>query len=510
MSKHIVGADIEHMPLIEVQKLAEKLAENIPRRMHVEKAPKSLLNYARVIDPGYQDPPHIRLLAETLEKVERGEIRRLIINMPPRHGKTRLASEIFPGWYLGKHPERFIISATYAQDLALDYGRKVRNQFLDDGFCEVFETVELARDSQSAIRFSTARGGVYFAVGVGGPITGRGAHLLIIDDPIKGREEADSPVQRQAVINWYRSVARTRLMPGASAIIIINTRWHEEDLAGWVMKENAHEGWHLLSLPALAEPTLEKPDPLGRKENDPLWPEAFDYNELVATKLSVGPREWNALYQQRPSDAEGNIFKRENWQVWRHKTAKGECDPPDVEYVLMSFDTAFSEKTTADYTAITTWGVFTTADGQKNAILLNAINRRMEWPELRSLAMQLYKNYNPDTILIEAKASGQSLIQDLRRAGVPVVSFNPERDKVSRANSVVVLFEQKRVWVPADKDWAEMLIDQMARFPNARHDDLVDSAVMALMRLKSGYLLTLNEDIEEEPEYTRRRRRGYW
>lgn len=500
--------NLDGVSLEELTRLVEHLGTTISTNVLVGKARDELLSYAKLVYPEYQTPSHIRLLAQKLEAVERGEIRRLIINMPPRHGKTQLASEVFPAWFLGRNPAQYIIAATYAQELANDYGRKVRNQFLDPLFQEVFPGVILSEDSQSAIRFALRQRGVYFSVGVGGPITGRGAHLLIIDDPVKGREEADSAIQRAALIAWYRSVARTRLMPGGR-IIIINTRWHEEDLAGWVQKHTPHEGWEVLSLPAQAEDN----DILGRKRGEWLWPEAFSAKEYEDLKRT-NAREWNALYQQRPTAEEGNIFKRENWRIWRQRhPATGRIMPPECEYVIQSYDTAYSEKTAADPTAVTTWGVFRDEDDVPNVILLSALNERWEYPRLRKEVVELYKKFLPDTCIIETKMSGLSLMQDMRRAGVPVVGYNPGKgdDKVNRANSILALFEQGRVWVPEGKQWADELMEQAAAFPNGRHDDLVDSMTMALKRLKDGYFLTLIEDRQaEEDQDDRLRRRAYW
>lgn len=489
------------------------LQTELPRKELVKKASGSLLDFARLQHPSYKTPPHIRLLAEKLEAVERGEITRLIINMPPRHGKTELASKIFPAWFMGRNPDKFVISTTYAQELADDYGRAVRDKIRDEQFGEVFQGVKLSQTSQSAKRFALSTGGVYFAVGVGGPITGRGAHLALIDDPIKGREEADSEAQRRTIIEWYRSVLYTRLMPGASAIIIINTRWHEEDLAGWVQIEQEHEGWEVLSMPALADPTPEEPDLIGREKGEALWPESYPVEDLMRIRKAVGSREWNALYQQRPTADEGNIFKRAWWKWWEQRDAEGKMVLPKIEYVIQSYDTAYSEKKTADYTAITTWGVFNDEQDVPNVILLSCFNDRVEYPELRAKAKELYKKYNPDIVVIENKSSGSSLVQDLRQAGIPLSSYNPDRDKVSRAHSIETLHESGRVWLPKGKWWAEALVDQAAKFPNGRHDDMVDSMTLALMRLKSGYFVINQDDgdPEDDEEYeSEGKRRGYW
>jgi predicted phage terminase large subunit-like protein len=471
--------------------------EILQRKEQVEAARSSLVEYCKLQYDGYKDPPHIKLLAEKLEAVERGEIKRLAISLPPRHGKSALTSENFPAWYMGRNPSKYVIFATYAQELADDFGRKVRNQIRDEElYQKIFPGTFLSGDSQSARRFMLNDGGTYFAVGAGGPITGRGAHLLVIDDIIKGREDADSSAIRRQVIDWYKSVAYTRLMPGG-AIIIIGTRWHEEDLIGWVIANSPHEQWDVVNLPAIAE----EDDVLGREEGEALWKESYPVERLLEIKNTVGSREWSALFQQSPTAEDGNIFKREWWQWW------DKSQPPDCEYVIQSYDTAFSIKTSADPTSIQTWGIFLKDDGP-HAILLHRLNRRMEFPQLRSEAQQLYKDWKPDNVIIEKKASGQSLIQDLRRAGIPINEYSPDRDKVSRAHSVAPLVESGRVWIPK-KAWAEDFINQLTSFPNGRNDDDVDAFTQAMIRLKSGWFLQHPED-PEEADYEVPTRKAYW
>lgn len=476
----------------------QKALQVLERKQLLESSRTHLLSYCKAQFDSYKTPPHIRFLASKLEAVERGEIKRLAISMPPRHGKSNLTSEFFPAWWIGRNPDKYVIFSTYAQELADDFGRKVRNQIRDeDLYQEIFPGVALSGDSQSARRFMLAQGGTYFAVGAGGPITGRGAHLLLIDDIIKGREDADSAAMRRAVIDWYKSVAYTRLMPGG-AIVIIGTRWHEEDLIGWVLANSPHEDWDVVNIPALAE----EDDILGREEGEALWPESYPVERLLEIKDTVGSREWSALFQQSPTAEDGNIFKRDWWQFWEKDS------PPDCEYVIQSYDTAFSAKTTADPTSIQTWGVFTRDDGP-HAILLSRVNRRMEFPELRSTAQELYRDWKPDLVLIEKKASGQSLIQDLRRAGIPVTEYSPDRDKVARAHAAAPLVESGRIWLPR-RPWAEDFLNQLTAFPNGRNDDDVDACTQALLRLKSGYFLQHPEDPEEEDERVATRRRGYW
>ena len=455
-----------------------------------DKVQKSLLEYAKFQMPEYQTPAHIQLLAHKLEEVERGNIKRLAIFMPPRHGKSQLTSQFFPAWYLGRNPSKFVIATTYAQDLADDFGRSVRNQIQDEDYNRIFNDCTLSKDSSSVRRFHTTGSGVYYAVGAGGAITGRGAHLLLIDDPIKGREDADSDAMRSNLIDCYRSTAYSRLMPGGS-IILIQTRWHEDDLAGWILRETRHEPWEVIELPAVLDEKASKI--LKRPKGQALWPEAYDKKRLEEIKKTAGSREWNSLYMQRPSAEEGNILKRYWWKEWK------EDNPPECNYILQSWDTAYTVKSTSDYSAVTTWGIFE-HNGIQNAILLSARRERWEFPELKSEAINLYNEFKPDVVLIEAKASGWSLIQELQRAGIPITPFNPKKaDKKTRAHSVTPLFESGRVWYPSSKYWAEDVINQCAQFPSSNYDDLVDSTTQALMRLRQGLFVEHPQDIPLEP-----------
>ena len=455
-----------------------------------DKVQKSLLEYAKFQMPEYQTPAHIQLLAHKLEEVERGNIKRLAIFMPPRHGKSQLTSQFFPAWYLGRNPSKFVIATTYAQDLADDFGRSVRNQIQDEDYNRIFNDCTLSKDSSSVRRFHTTGSGVYYAVGAGGAITGRGAHLLLIDDPIKGREDADSDAMRSNLIDWYRSTAYSRLMPGGS-IILIQTRWHEDDLAGWILRETSHEPWEVIELPAVLDEKASKI--LKRPKGQALWPEAYDKKRLEEIKKTAGSREWNSLYMQRPSAEEGNLLKRYWWKAWK------EDNPPECNYILQSWDTAYTVKSTSDYSAVTTWGIFE-HNGIQNAILLSARRERWEFPELKSEAINLYNEFKPDVVLIEAKASGWSLIQELQRAGIPITPFNPKKaDKKTRAHSVTPLFESGRVWYPSSKYWAEDVINQCAQFPSSNYDDLVDSTTQALMRLRQGLFVEHPQDIPLEP-----------
>jgi predicted phage terminase large subunit-like protein len=423
----------------------------------------------------------LNLIADHLEAVERGEISRLLITTPPRHGKTMLTSEFFPAWYLGRNPEKFIIFITYSQERANDVGRKVRNQLTDPLHQSIFLNCKISEDSAASNKFSTNQNGAYYAVGVGGPITGRGAHLLIIDDPIKGREDADSPTQRRKLIQWFQSVAYTRLMPSGS-IIGIMTRWHEVDLAGWLLK--GHENWATINLPALAEEN----DILGRQIGDPLWPTYYSKERLLEIKKTIGDREFNALYQQRPSSVEGNLFKREWWRYY-------ESRPIVADGILQSWDTGFEQNEDASYSVCQTWAA---KDG--HFYLLNQLRKRLAYPDLVRAVKEHARLFNPEKILIERAASGRSLVQDLwALTRLPIIPIPPHKSKEERAYLITDLIEAGRVWLPKNAKWLDDFIEELSSFPHSRFTDMTDSLTMALQFLKVNQLRHERSKKSERP-----------
>jgi len=430
----------------------------------------SLVAYAIGQWSGYTPARHHHAIAEALERVERGKCKRLMIFMPPRHGKSMLTSEFFPSYWLGHHPDKFIITSTYAQGLADDFGRKVRNLCTTPQHRAFFKGFQLRQDSTSASRFHTGKNGAYFAVGAGGPITGRGAHLLLIDDPTKGREDAESATMRQRLKDWYTSVARTRLMPGG-AIVVIQTRWHEDDLAGWLLREHAHENWEVLNLPALAEQN----DPLGRAEGDALWPDAYPVEELEIIKRSIGSRDWAALYQQRPAPIEGGLVK----VAWFRRY---DAAPATPRRIIQSWDTGLKAAEVNDPSVCTTW-----AETETGFYLLDAYKARLEYPDLKRSIQSLADKWQPTAILVEDKASGQSVIQDLRQTTrLSIVPINPTKDKVVRLLAVTAAIESGRVFLPNVAPWLPDYEAELASFPNGAHDDQVDSTSQALTYLMRG------------------------
>jgi predicted phage terminase large subunit-like protein len=450
----------------------------------------NLLAYAIGQWPEYAPAAHHRLLASRLEAIERGELTRLMVFMPPQHGKSMLTSEFFPAWYVGRNPTRSVIASTYSQELASDFGRKVRNLTDTPLHRAAFPLGRMSEDSKASHRFNTDAGGAYYAVGRGGSITGRGAHLLLIDDPLKDRAEAESETVRESLKGWYRSVARTRLRP-AGAIVVILTRWHDDDLAGWQLREHQHEGWEILSLPAMAEAD----DPLGRSEGEALWPEFRPLAELEQTKLALGTYDWTALYQQRPVPSEGGIFKAAWFDATRY-------DVPLANYkrIVQSWDTGQKAADRNDPSVCTTWG-----ESETTFDLLDVFRKRMEYPELRRIAESLALLHKPVAVLVEDKSSGQSLVQDLKvSTKLPVIPREPEGDKVIRAMSVSPLCEAGRVRLPRVAAWLPDFEAELYRFPNAVHDDQVDSMTQALTYMHRGgggavsYLEFLDRQLEAQ------------
>jgi predicted phage terminase large subunit-like protein len=460
-----------------------------------EKAQVSFMEYVKMMWPGFVHGRHHALMAKKFEAIAKGEMKRVIINMPPRHTKSEFASYLLPSWFLGKNPAKKVIQCSNTADLAVGFGRKVRNLVDSEQYASVFPGVKLRQDSKAAGRWATNKNGEYFAIGVGGTVTGKGADLLIIDDPHSEQEAAaasGNPEIYQKVYEWYTSGPRQRLQPGG-AIVIVMTRWGEADLTGRVLqdalKREKGEEWELIELPAIM--------PSG----NPLWPEFWSIDELEALKEELPVSKWNAQYQQKPTGEEGALVKREWWKIWERER------PPNCEYVIQSWDTAFTKSERSDYSACTVWGVFHMDEDPKNVnvILLEAYQERLEFPELKEKAFEMYNIWEPDTCIIEAKAAGSPLIFEMRRMGVPVQEYTPVRgnDKFVRINSVTDLFRSGKVWAP-DTRWAHELIEQMAAFPNAAHDDLVDSSTQALIRFRQGGFLRLNTDEEEEQVYRRK------
>lgn len=485
---------ISQLPMAEQEKLLEQVSQ-YRDAVKREKAQKSFMAFVHEMWPGFIHGRHHALMAKKFEEIAEGKLKRLIINMPPRHTKSEFASNMLPAWFLGKFPDKKVIQTSNTADLAVGFGRKVRNLVDSEQYSKIFPNVALRADSKAAGRWATNHNGDYFAIGVGGTVTGKGADLLIIDDPHSEQEARlaqGDPTVFDNVYEWYTSGPRQRLQPGG-AIIIVMTRWSDKDLTGRVLKSD-NTDWELIELPAIM--------PSG----SPLWPEFWSLSELEALKEELPPYKWNAQYQQKPTGEEGAIVKRDWWRRWQSER------PPRCEYIIQSWDTAFTKSQRADYSACTTWGVFYRDENEQdvNIILLDAFKEKMEFPELKARAKEMYDEWEPDSCIIEAKAAGAPLIQELRRIGVYVQDYTPSRgnDKFVRLNSVTDLFSSGKVWAPETR-WADEVIEELARFPNAEHDDLVDSSVQALMRFRQGGFLRLDSDEKDEPVGFRSKRSYY-
>ena len=449
-----------------------------------EKCQNDFLTFVRAMWPEFIAGRHHKIIAEKFERVARGELKRLIINMAPRHTKSEFASFLFPAWMMGRVPRMKIIQATHTTELAVNFGRKVKNLIEADEYREVFPDVKLAVDSKASGRWDTNKGGMYYAVGVGSNLAGRGGDLVIIDDP-HSEQTAMSANGFDDAWDWYTGGPRQRLQPGGS-IVLVQTRWSEKDMTGQLLRSMAKDPladqWEVVELPAIFE------------NGDPCWPEYWSLEDLTAVKASIPASKWNAQYQQNPTGEENAIIPREQWKRWDKAVV------PQLEFVIQSYDTAFSKRETADYSAITTWGVFyPDGDGIPNLILLDSKKGRWDFPELKQVAFEQYGYWDPDTVIIEAKASGMPLTQELRQTGIPVVNFTPSKgaDKVTRVHAVSPLFEAGMVWAP-DETWALELIEEVAAFPNGEHDDLVDSMTQALMRYRQGNFIQLPTDDWED------------
>jgi len=445
---------------------------------------KNLGAYVALQNPNYIFAKHCIAIIKALMLVEQGKINRLIINMPPRHGKTNLISEFFPAWYLGRNPSNQVIFATYSFERSGDVGRKVRNQLTDPMHSMIFPGITVSKDNAGMNRVSTTQGGNFFSVGVGGAIVGRGAHCFIIDDPVKSREESESELQREKLIDWFRSVAYTRLMPG-NAIIVVMTRWHHQDLAGFMVDDLKHENWHVISLPAIAE---EDNDAIGRISGEALWPERYPLDTLYKIRETIGTREWTSQYQQSPVPSSGGMVHLDWFKRYKHNETLMRLEqckhdhkiplPYEINRIVCSWDTAFKESQLNDPSACTVWGI---TKSNTEFYLLETFTDRLGFPALKKKVRDMYEKYRAISgkqvaVIVEDRGSGQSLIQEMRKeTGMPIIAFPPENSKQIRLDSVAPLIEAGRVFLPERAPWLVQYETEISRFPLWKHDDLVDS-----------------------------------
>ena len=484
---------------VEAMELLEKAAEHQRKNL----ARGDMIEFAKSVYPGFKVGPHHKKLAKIFADVIEGRKKRVIINIAPRMGKSEFSSYLFPAFFLGNYPDKKIIMGTHTASLSEDFGRRVRNLINSEEYQELFPATTVAEDQKAAGKWSTGAGGQYYAAGVGGALAGRGADLFVIDDPHSEQDvKANSRLAFDTAWSWFQTGPLQRLMPGG-AIIVIMTRWGLLDLTGRLIDYQTRnpeaDQWEIVELPAILNQDTEN--------EKSLWPEQWPLDQLKAKKANIDPRFWNAQYMQQPTADAAAVISRKDWEVWPHD------EPPQCEYIIQSWDTAFETKTTADYSACTTWGVWYNEEDNNNAhlILLDAFKDRMGFPELKQVALKHYKEWNPDAFIVEKKAAGGPLIHELRNMGIPVQEFSPSRgnDKMVRLNAVADLFRSGRVWAP-DTRWAREVVEEMAAFPVGEHDDFVDTTTQALLRFRQGGFIPLDSDEKDEPKFFRRRAAAYY
>ena len=491
-------ANAPNVPLRVKQKAADLLTKH-DEFLTQERGKVSFLDFIKYVYPGYKVGPHHLKLAQIFEDIAAGKKKRVIVNIAPRHGKSELISYLAPAWFLGKYPQKKVIMASHTADLAVNFGRRVRNLVGSEAYRGIFPQIELQSDSKSASRWGTNFNGEYFAIGVGGALAGRGADLFIIDDP---HSEQDAKTGRAEVFlpawEWFQSGPIQRLMPGG-AIIVVMTRWSKLDLTGQIVtqmdRDTGVDQWEVVEFPAIKD------------DGEALWPEFWPVEELLAKKAGLDVRYWNAQYMQNPVSEEGALIKREWWKIWEKDTA------PQCEFIIMSLDAAQEANTRADYNALTTWGVFFNDEvNNYNIILLNAIKKRMEFPDLKEMVLEEYKEWQPDAFMVEKKSNGAPLYQEFRRMGIPVGEFTPGKgqDKISRVNAISSLFQGGVVWAPQHR-WAKDVIEECNDFPSGANDDLVDSTTLALLRFRQGGFIRLpTDEPEEDFLYKYRKKAAYY
>lgn len=459
----------------------------------------NLAAYIRLMFPLFERAHHLEQLIQVMHEVDSGKVDRLIVLMPPRHGKTMCTSQFFPSWYLGRHPTEYVIVASYAQGLADDIGRKVRNNVADPTHTLIFPDCVLSADSAAADRFFTTMGGACFAVGRGGPITGRGAHLLIVDDPIKDRQEAHSENTRKGLHEWFTSVAYTRLMPGAK-IVVIQTLWHEDDLAGWLQREHMDDGWKVIRFPAIAEQ-----DEGWRTEGEALWPKRFPLKQLNRVRKAIGETDFLSLYQQRCVTEGGMMFKTHWLQdayVKQPNDGRGM-----TKYIVV--DPATSKKKHSDYTAA--WVLGLGADS--NIYVLDVVRDKLSLTERGDMLFRLHRKWKPISRVIYEEYSMQADIEYLKeRMEIENYRFHIKKvgghvRKEDRVQALVPYFQSGRFRIPrhlmglcegAEVDMIKIFEDEYKAFPVAPHDDMID----ALSRILSPEVALDWPQTEEELSMT--------
>lgn len=483
-----------------------------------------------ILPEEFIDGRHIEIICnkfqEVKESVVKGKPKRLQIFLPPGSMKSRLGN-LFSAWCLGNHPNWCFLALAADESLAVDnYGRPIKDLVESNRYQAIFPETQLRKDVQAAGRWDTTKKGKLVAKGVGGSITGRRAHIAIVDDAVTEHTDASGMAY---INNWYIPGLRSRLLP-KGAEIVINTRWSVKDLSGYLedLDKFSSTPWEIIKIPALL---TEEARALLRRPGDPddlyqvgtsYWPEFWPTENFLQKKANTPPAVWNALYMQNPISESGAIVKRKEFQLWQADK------PPPCKYVIVSMDTAFSKKETADYSAYTVWGIFgqevTLFDGETTQhtncmILLAAGKGRWDFSELCNKAMELEEMFQPDFFIIENKASGQHLIPELRKRNLPIVPYTPGKgsDKFSRLQACTPYFQSSRIWVPENKFYTQEVIEEIVTFPKAPHDDYVDSTSQAILWMRDNVKIDsvghdvsrLSVDEDDEDSY-RPPAKSYW
>ena len=507
LDQAMVDKIIKGMPADEAAELIAMFDE-LEARKRMQLCQDDFLSFIAAVDPNYKFGLHLKRLGDLLMDVEKDVKNRIAVSMAPRMGKSQMISIYYPAWYLGKHPDHKVIVASHTADLAVVMARKVRNLINTPEYRKIFPNTAIASDAKAAAQWNTTKGGEYFAIGVGGALAGRGAHLIIADDPLSEQDiKAGNTTSLDTAYEWFSAGLRTRLMPGGK-ICVLHTRWHQRDLIGRLLKDSAmNEGgdkYEAFEFPAILNE--------GTENEKSIWPEQWSLEALQQTRASMHHImwQWFAQYQQNPTAAEAAIIKRD-WIKWWDKD-----EPPKIEFIVQAFDTALTTKERSDYSVCHTWGVFkhkatATSPATDNVILLNRVKGKYEFPELKKMAHEQYEEWQPDSVVVEAKASGQPLIDEMRRSGIFVQDFSPGKgqDKIARLNAVSDMFASGQVWFP-ETSWASATVEEILAFPAGEHDDEVDTMTLALMRVRKGGLLRLSTDYEDNDDYVAPKRASYY
>lgn len=504
LTQEDINRFLDALPSMQLKEQEELLAdiEKWQADNAIRAARRDFLAFCHRVYPGFKEGPHHRFLKPILHEVQDGTQTRLTVSMPPRFGKSETIAYLFVAWYLGHNPTHHIMMVTHTADLSADFGRKVRNLIESEIYRDVFPDTIVAKDKAAAGNWATTAGGKYLAIGIGASVAGHGAHLLVADDLVSEQAMLANPEAAFATAWTYMQVGPLqRLMPGGR-IVMIGTRWGKKDPIGcalqWAQDNKASTPWLEVRFPAIM--------PSGKS----LWAEQWSVEALLAKKAGMLPQYWAAQYMQEPTSEEGALIKREWWKMWLKE------DPPTVEFVIQSWDTAHEAKNSADYSACTTWGVWTTSDGESRIILLDAIKGHWEFPELKLKVLEQWKAWSPEALIVEKKAAGAPLIQELRRMNIVVQETVPSRgskavsnDKRARVNAIAELFSSGMVYAP-DKRWAHEVINEVAEFPHGQNDDYVDTVSQAMARYRNGGFIRTPTDYDDNVEEFRARQRAYY